>query len=1141
MFEVFFERHLNFTMDEITTCPPELLRIPQPLISFYGLDVKKETHKKIWDTFHHNRSNDRYSIYFNNLTEEGLNFPPPKTSKTSYEWYASKGILKKNWINKYQNVIPSVIVLFAELDWTDAEIQSKTETCAQQVQAMKEALKGRGTKIAIILMQNEKSVGSSESVTTFCTECQISPRSLFVIALQDSLLPTIIRLETSLHELSQNFYHLEIKYVRSHNEALNKSTHLLLMVRHMFKIAYFNEMKSDLHSAHKSYQTAYALMLEAKRTDFNLSELRTVAGYISYKICRLAFKLNLARDALAQFRRHMDNFKWKSGVAELGWEHAAWQSLQAEMFANLFLSQSGGGGGGVMMHGQHPGVHYQLAAEYAISRRKLAEEQCSQIQSYPSPDPLLQDSVFYGQRAWRSGKIEPVDMQREKEGIQALQYLERTKTKHCQIITKLQESAIQQFHTFSSFRMKNNMQVQMADELLIDEKHAEALEILMTCADLYRKEGWKALATACLLKAIKCAFLIVNIEIYLSLCLHLSSKDSECNDSEKKRIEQNFLLVVNEGKPPLPEPSLTGKSERALVGQATKMWKNQLEEGNKNRDVLYVPVPAHSSLDARPTMPRDTRLGDPLQLTVNIDNDVSQSVAVQCNVKFNNPAYDTNSDDSAFLCKKSSDGDKDDIVYNMKLQSEDVSKKVWVSEIVLVLENSQKFAFCKKFDEGVCESNIIPRESKVDIVYLGESPALVAEWFCLTIGLQSKEEVTASSIEVLCWLRDGGDPLISDTTCLNTSPQFPATTPTTPGASSQQNIEHLIKSSAAVQSLEAGGSAEIKFYMHASTLGSRAVSCQLRYNAELEEATFSSTAKVIVVDVVQPFNFTYTLYNKMLEETKTVYLDENFSIVPKVTCCSPHQLQILDSRLETRSAVTVYEPTHSLSNTALTKFCSVSQMFPAMLNKSKLITMKDTENLGKFYLKWKRMDSDITNETSFELQTIQVADTFLSMTCKIPGFGVLRSPVTIQYIMLNKTAFIQEYSLIMEPSDSFMFSGPKQLKLKIFPHGSVCVRYLLNPLLSGNLTLPKLKMVPLTSAGVPSLDKVRMLEELLARSIPSQFFVLPQDRSQKKMIQAGSTLLPLTTAGPNGGNFEMRETLIVPNLGFSKPTVKATG
>ena len=114
----------------------------------------------------------------------------------------------------------------------------------------------------------------------------ISYKNFFTIYLQDSLLPTIIRLETSLHELSQNFYHLEIKYVRSHNEALNKSTHLLLMVRHMFKIAYFNEMKSDLHSAHKSYQTAYALMLEAKRTDFNLSELRTVAGKVIWRADR---------------------------------------------------------------------------------------------------------------------------------------------------------------------------------------------------------------------------------------------------------------------------------------------------------------------------------------------------------------------------------------------------------------------------------------------------------------------------------------------------------------------------------------------------------------------------------------------------------------------------------------------------------------------------------------------------------------------------------------------------------------------------------------------------------------------------------------------------------------------------------------
>ena len=42
-------------------------------------------------------------------------------------------------------------------------------------------------------------------------------------------------------------------------------------------------------------------------------EVKTVAGYINYKICRLAFQLNLPRDAIAQYRRHMDIFKHKIG------------------------------------------------------------------------------------------------------------------------------------------------------------------------------------------------------------------------------------------------------------------------------------------------------------------------------------------------------------------------------------------------------------------------------------------------------------------------------------------------------------------------------------------------------------------------------------------------------------------------------------------------------------------------------------------------------------------------------------------------------------------------------------------------------------------------------------------------------------
>ena len=138
------------------------------------------------------------------------------------------------------------------------------------------------------------------------------------MGIKDQLLPSVIRLESVLHELSQNYYHLEIKNVRGHKDGLNKASHMVLMIRHMFKLGYLNEMKNDLHSAQKAYQTAYALILESKLNDFNVVEYKTVAGFINYKLCRLGFKLNLPRDAIAQFRKHLDNFKSKTGVPELG-------------------------------------------------------------------------------------------------------------------------------------------------------------------------------------------------------------------------------------------------------------------------------------------------------------------------------------------------------------------------------------------------------------------------------------------------------------------------------------------------------------------------------------------------------------------------------------------------------------------------------------------------------------------------------------------------------------------------------------------------------------------------------------------------------------------------------------------------------
>ena len=67
--------------------------------------------------------------------------------------------------------------------------------------------------------------------------------------------------------------------------------------------------------------SAYNLLMEVRATDTNIMEVKTVGGFINFKICKLAFQLNLPRDAISQFRRHMDIFQHRVGLEELSFEH----------------------------------------------------------------------------------------------------------------------------------------------------------------------------------------------------------------------------------------------------------------------------------------------------------------------------------------------------------------------------------------------------------------------------------------------------------------------------------------------------------------------------------------------------------------------------------------------------------------------------------------------------------------------------------------------------------------------------------------------------------------------------------------------------------------------------------------------------
>lgn len=237
--------------------PLELCAKPLALVGISGLDtLNNAIHKSIWETFSSNRRIERSPVLFK-LVGNAHEFPVVKPKRNSYEWYIPKGILKKNWMSKYLNEIPSVIAVFYDLDWNDLQWNEKMIECASRVQSMRAALEGRNTRIVVVLIQDTPPLPSGEDVlgteraVALCASCELNAKSLFVLPHGDHLQGYVVRLENAFYDLAQNYYYIEARNIKSHREHLNKTTHQYLFVRHQFKMGFLNELRQDNHTAHK--------------------------------------------------------------------------------------------------------------------------------------------------------------------------------------------------------------------------------------------------------------------------------------------------------------------------------------------------------------------------------------------------------------------------------------------------------------------------------------------------------------------------------------------------------------------------------------------------------------------------------------------------------------------------------------------------------------------------------------------------------------------------------------------------------------------------------------------------------------------------------------------------------------------------
>ena len=106
----------------------------------------------------------------------------------------------------------------------------------------------------------------------------------------------------------------------------------------------------------------------------------------------------------------------------------------------------------------------------------------------------------------------------------------------------------------------------------------------------------------------------------------------------------------------------------------------------------------------------------------------------------------------------------------------------------------------------------------------------------------------------------------------------------------------------------------------------------------------------------------------------------------------------------------------------------------------------------------------------------------------MPPFGLLRTPLQATYTFHNRSQDIQEFMITTDPSDAFMFSGPKQAQIKLFPTDLYTISLIFYPLVCGSSPLPKLRVSSAEGSGA---------QETLERLLPSHLVIMPKERRER--------------------------------------------
>ncbi|CAM9269614.1 unnamed protein product, partial [Ectocarpus fasciculatus] len=456
------------------------------------------------------------------------------------------GILKLNWITKYNDILPSVVVLTFSFsaEWPITDWVKRESATLEYVTKVKNSLHSRDIKL--ILVPFRTGGGShdvyEDRINAMKKRFQLDGRHLIVVATTDLSPPgttTIKRLSKTVREFSMSYYVTHAKRVRNIEKSV-KATEPTLIARYNFKVSFLSEFQGQTARALRHYRTAYSALaalydeavqqiLPETNTDTSVYEqAKAVAEWINFKICMLYLKSNSLKEASQQLRGHITAFSKPVPGSSL-WGHYAWVSDQYVIFAQTLDVCSTDP---TLMDADRS-YYYQNAALFATKRQSTfhgikksteANIEAEHSLSHKYKGMVVTSPKYVGGPPQLHDPVLDIESNNNETDIKAIvDYLQRSserKVDHKSLIIDLLKSALDALGPLQK-RRRAMIRYQMAKQFMIQGKYELASMNLNPGIEILSKDNWSKPLVAMLRKKMACALYLGRAREYVVAALRL--------------------------------------------------------------------------------------------------------------------------------------------------------------------------------------------------------------------------------------------------------------------------------------------------------------------------------------------------------------------------------------------------------------------------------------------------------------------------------------------------------------------------------------------------------------------------------------------------------------------------------------------